>query len=251
MNIEWQRRYRNDLLDRFMNDTMFRLYIAAAVIIPLILILGIYKIVTYREYVPVTVQSIGWDTSYLVYQYQTNHKSDWSIPSNGRQTDSYMRKSGTRRVIDHYAPVKHTVSGKCEYVGTGKARQKVCISDKTFYVDEPVYRDEPIYRRYYEYDIDEWNRIQSLTTQGIDHNWYMPITDDYVWYTAGMPSIGDKRLGMPSTHFYAVFVNRATGKIYTADMVESMWRGYSTEDSAKLTLNYIGMILKVEKVNNW
>jgi hypothetical protein len=206
---------------RFMNDTGYRIKVIAGSVlaISMIYILGscIGHIINYREYVPVTVQSYGWDTKIDVYQWMTVHEGYWYVPDGGRETDHYSRQSGTRRVK------------------TGK----------------DSYTTYPVYSTWYEYDIEKWNAINPLIARGDNtHEWYMPDTQDHVWFIEGhIPSIGDKKLGMPSTHFFVLF--RSAVKEYSVDMVETTWKAFEQEEKYELQLNYFGTILDIRKPNIW
>jgi hypothetical protein len=222
---------------RFMNDTVYRLKVIGSSVLALIIIYLIGSctahIINYREYVPVTVQSYGWDTKIDVYQWMTVHEGDWYVPSGGRETDSYLKQSGTRKV-------KTGTIRSCSGSGTNRT----CI-------DKDVYRYDPVYDRYYEYDIDKWINAPPLIARGDNtHDWYMPDTQDHTWIIEGhIPAIGDKKLGMPHTHFFVTF--RSAIKEYPVDMVETTWKEIDLEEKYELQLNYFGTILDIRKPNTW
>lgn len=208
-------------------DTTRRIQIALGIIIGMFILWGCYSIITYRKTISVTVTAIGWDTRIDVQRYQTNNHGGWSIPNGGRETDSYRKQRGTRSVADG-----------TERVCSGTGKDRTCKN-------RTKYKQVPVYDRWYEYDIEEWTNIEPLTASGNTHEWYMPDTSDGTWNTAEY--IGNKRLGLQYTHFYVKFVDRQTKKEYGADMVESMWKQYNVEDSARITLNFFNTILAIEK----
>jgi len=192
---------------------------------------GCVRIATYRQDVNARVVSIGWDTKYDVLQYQTVHEGDWYVPAGGRETTSYIKQSGTRRVPNG-----------TERVCYGSGKDKRCHN-------ETKYRYDPVYDRWYEYDIDKWVHIAPLTNAGTTHDWSMPDTTDQVWYTEGTaPQIADRRLSTGYTHFHVLFISN--GKQYDVDMVESMWKTFDIENSAILTLDFFNNVTAVKK-HDW
>lgn len=233
----------NILLDRMVNDTVYRLKIGAGIIGITLLIWGIIHISTYREHTQMSVAKVAWDTKIDVYQYQTNHEGDWYVPTGGRETDHYRKQRGTRKVLDHYDHVKRTKSGDCSYSGTGKNKRRVCQPDTTYYDDVPVYRYDPVYDTWYEYDIDEWNHIQPLVAKGINHEWRFPDTTDATYNDA--PILGNKKLGMRSTHFYIEIIGN--NKTMSLDMPESQWMQYNVGNWCDVTFNWFGSVLTINK----
>ena len=243
MSIEWNRRYQNDFLDSFVNDTWFRLKVIGGIIAAGLILWFIIHIITYRQIVTTTVTYIGWDTAIQVQRYQTNNHGDWYVPNGGRVTNSYTKQRGTVRVLDHYERNRHTRSGG--YTGTGKNRRS--LPDVVYYTSDPVYRNDPVYDTWYEYDLDEWTFIEPLRAKGTGHEWYMPDTSDGTYND--IPQIGNKRLGMPMTHFFIVF--HGDKQDYTADMPEDRWKMHAMGGRYDITLNWLGQLLEINKAGSW
>ena len=150
-----------------------------------------------------TVQVIGmsWSQSVHIEEYQTLHENGWSIPSGGRETNSYQKVSGQKKIHDGwttetypttcYRPV--TVSDTCTGTrsvpdtcyrtnGDGSSDSYSCTKTepytypctKTESESYPctgtrqveLYHYEDIYSTWYEYDIERWISIASYPTSG-------------------------------------------------------------------------------------
>jgi hypothetical protein len=221
--------------------------IASIVITAVLIIWGIVYLITYRQYVPVSVQYIGWDTQIDIQQYMTVHEGDWYVPYGGRETNSYIRQRSTERYLAGYETKTRTIKGSCTTVGTGKNQRKSCTSDRIETVREAIYKTRPVYDRWYEYDIDRWVNVQPLQARGSGHDWYMPDTSDGTYIDS--PNIGNKRLGLNRTHFYIVFGNN--NKQYSADMPVERWKTHNMGEQYELTLNWVGGIIEIKKAGTW
>lgn len=222
------------MIDRLLNDNGYLFKVVAIATLALAVLWGCHYIMTYRADVRVTVTSIGWSTRIDVLRWQTNNRGGWYVPNGGRETDSYMKQSGTKRV---------PTGTRQSCTGSGKNRS--CSTQTT-------YTTYPVYDRWYEFDIDEWTQIEPLTAAGTTHEWYMPDTTDGTWFdNTRAPLIGDKRLSTPYTHFYVIFHTKVDKPVkYPVDMVESMWQDYDVEDTAILTLDFFNGVKGV-KLAGW
>lgn len=245
--IEWKRRYRNDFLDRIVNDTAYRIKIGAAIIGITLTIWAIIHIVNYRRVEHYQVVHIGWDTQIDVEQYMTVHEGDWYVPSGGRETDNYIKQRGTRQVYVRTDVSYRTEKGSCTTTGTGKNKTTRCAPDRQVRVERKIYRTEPVYDRWYEYDIDRWIGIQPLKAAGTGHEWYMPDTSDGDY--KDIPTIGNKRLGLNRTHFFIVFGNDKDQK--TADMPVERWKTHNMGERYDITFGWFGNILEINKAGAW
>lgn len=228
--IMWKRRYENDFIDRMVNDPMYALKVTGFALLLVFIAWGLYTIITYRKVVHTKVTEIGWDTRIDVYRWQTNNHGGWSIPNGGRETNSYMAQSGTRRVRS---------GSHRECSGSGKDRSCRTVDD---------YRYEPVYDRWYEYDIEEWTMQSPLTAKGNTIEWYMPDTTDGTYTDGTNPIIGDLRLGTQYTHFFIVYTDEDTK--YPVDMTESPWKQHTLGDQYELTLDFFGTVKAINKLGS-
>lgn len=256
--IIWKRRYRNDLLDKLVNDTTYRIKIAGGIIAAVLVIWVIYSIATYRRTERFSVAHIGWETQIGVQQYQTVHEGDWSVPNGGRETDHYRKQRSTETYVSGHRT--RTIKGTCTTTGSGKNQRRSCSADRT--VTEAVYSTRPVYDTYYEYDIDRWLSIQPLTASGDQntnkaggrdtHEWYWPDTSDTTYIDS--PVIGNKRLGLRQTHFFIVFVNdnpESKIKQSPADMPEERWKTHHMGGKYDITFGWFNNVLEINKAGAW
>lgn len=149
-------------------------------IIPIIITIGIIIALLHNIFTPTIenlhIDSIYWKTTQEVETLKTYHKSGWTIPDGGRQTDKKyviktyekvfdhyedVQKTRTKQVIDHYEDVQKTrtkqvidhYETKYSYSNNGDGT----FTEKSY--QEPVYRTEteyytekePVYRTETEY----------------------------------------------------------------------------------------------------
>ena len=183
------------------------------------LILMILVIVVGNWYFqPVTregeVTGFEWEQRITVEEFQRCHDSGWNVPSGGSLVSSNREVRSYKKVLDHYETKTKKVAKKVkdgydvEYkdLGNGqfkevkKPRYKTVYEEKTY--KEPVYRQEPIYDTKYYYDIDRWNAITPLTTNGTDHEPKWAETD--LPKDVQSPTYGDKRQGARTGKYWAV-----------------------------------------------
>lgn len=198
--------------------------VGAAIIAATLLIWGIIHLVTYRETTEMSVAYVGWDTKIDVMRWQTNHYSGWYAPANAEITNTYIKYRGTERYISGYKL---------------SCRNSKC--DRT-----AIYNTRRVYDRWYEYNLDEWTRIQPLISKGIGHNWYMPDISDGVYTDGVNPQIGDKKLGLRSTHFY-IIISNGKDKNISLDMPESRWKVYRVGNWCIVEFNWFGSVIDIKK----
>ena len=138
-----------------------------------------------------TVVEVSWERSVNVQELQTVTEEGWSLPSDARLIDSFLKHYGYENVVDHYETKyskepKEVEDGTEPYVcgeidkGNGYFEDKYCTRTKykTIYVDvpyqDPVYRQDPVKKTWYVYTVDQWVSIGREVASGKSHSAHWP-----------------------------------------------------------------------------
>lgn len=158
-DMPYRRRKRNKSFN-FMKAIAVAMTVAGSIGLLSVLICALLP----KEY-SATVTDVSWERSINIEQQDTYHESGWSIPAGGRETSKEWKKSGTKKVIDHYdtrdvTKTKVVDDGydiTYDYVdnGDGSADKIEVRTPKTKTVtytekeEYPVYVDVDVYDWYY------------------------------------------------------------------------------------------------------
>lgn len=228
------------MLDKWMYDDKWRFKIGSIVLVVVLVVIGIYYIVSYRYTTTATVVATSWELQIDRLQYQTMDERSWRVPAGARVYDRKWEQDGTERYISG----SHTETRKGSTYSCGTTKNpKTCRNpDTTVKVDE--YSTRPTYAWRYYYYIDRWNNILPLVTSGKDkENVHWPDITDATYDETDV--VGNIKLGTRHSHFQIIVI--AEGKQYPIDMVESMWRTYGNGTKAKLTIGYFNNVISIEK----
>jgi hypothetical protein len=228
------------MIDRFMNDTEWRIKIGAITLFIALSIIGIAWIINYRYITTGTIAATNWELKIGQLQYQTVAESDWYIPDGGRLNHKEWEIHHWEDYVSgwHY----ETRSGGTYSCGTSKKPKTCTYPDKKIKVDD--HSSRPVRRWKYYYYIDRWLDIAPLITSGTDkENVHWPNTDDHTYNDANI--IGNIKLGTRWSHYWIVIT--AEGKTYERDMIDSVWNSYAKGEHIKLTLGYFNNVIAVEK----
>lgn len=236
----YRQRYYDSWLDRLWNDDAWRIKWVSIIAGIVIVLVGIYAIVTYRKVVNAQVIDIAWDLKIDQLQYQTVNESAWSLPNGGRLQHKDWEVSGSEQYISGYKDVK---SGGGTYnCGTSKNPRTCRYPVTTTRV--AVYSSRPTYAYRYYYDIDRWLNIAPLITSGKDkEDVHWPDTSDRNYDDSNV--IGNIKLGTRYSHYQVTVA--ANDQTYSIDMVESMWRTYGRGTKATLTLGFFNNVLGIQQ----
>ncbi len=136
----------------------------------------------------ISITSFDWSRDIAIEEMHTVEESDWTLPSGARLISQKEEFHHNERVVDYYQTV--TVEKSREVIdyyedvtsyednGDGsftEITEQVPVYTTEYYteeVEEPVYRDEPVYQTKYYYEIDRWETIRNVTTEGNDQSPY-------------------------------------------------------------------------------
>jgi len=219
------------MIDRFMEDTMYRVKVIACILAPIIIVYLLIAAFTYKKTMTAELISTTWERTMLIQRYQTVDENAWSVPDGGRV---YDRKWEYKR-SERYKSGSHTETYSC---GTA-SHPKTCtrtIND---------YSTRRIYDWKYYYYIDKWNNHKVIKTSGAVNDRELiqwPNISDINEHTP--VQLGDTRAGNPTETYTFVFRG---DKDYSLNVSFDDFISHK-KGMYKITVNLFGGIVKIERI---
>lgn len=170
------------------------------------------------------VSSVNWNNYIDIEKCRTEHESGWTVPSDGRITDSRTVIESYKPFLDHYEFVTKT-----RQVQTRKNDYKT-----EYYTEkEPVYTQVPVYATKYYYDIDKWKYDRTEETFGTDKDPYWSELE-----------LGDNekeirrytRYSMDGIMYTGVFFKSKETK--TFNLTEEEWKDIEAGQTLEITISF-------------
>lgn len=206
-----------DWTDDLSDDARFAI-IAGAILLVVVAITVF--LLTYRTETNAAVVQLSWSRAIDIQSWRTVQESDWSVPSGGRQTNSYP-------AIHHY---ERYVSGSHEECST--------VNKRTTCETELDYSSRPVYQTKYDYDIERWIVVRTPEKHGVGTAPVWPDVSDLKEHA--QLQIGDERVGTRTSRYTVAF----TGG-YALDMTQERWVTFQPGQKVTLILNFFKQALDV------
>ena len=211
-------------------------------LIPIIIVLAIVAMMftgrTKKD--SLSIASFSWSRNISIEEMKTVEEDDWSLPDGARLIDKkeevhhvdqvvdhteYVTVEKSREVVDHY---EEEVTGY-EDNGDGsftEVTEEVPVYTTEYYEEESektIYRDEPIYQTKYYYEIDVWEPIRDVFTEGEDQSPY--------W---GDVELGTNEREGDRLEYYAFTATTSKGKEVTYELGEDSWSKLKAGDTFEI-----------------
>lgn len=198
----------------------------------------------------ITIEDFSWERSIAIQEMNTYDEEGWSLPSGARKTYSEERIKSYDKVIDYYETKTENVTKEriayyedyvSGYKDLGNGYSEEIISQRPVYetyteqvtTQIPVYKEVPVYATYYFYEIDRWETIRTIDTQGYDQNPY--------WGEVTLRT--DERKGSSSENYYIHFKNE-DNKIQKYSINQSSWSNLEKGQTLKVKVSF-GKIVEI------
>lgn len=184
--------------------------------------------VMYRHETNAMVESFSWMRAITIQQYKTVSESGWTVPYDGRVTNSYRAYYGDEDYISGYEDKKECNSDR-----------SVCITKSV-----AIHSTRPIYKTKYNYDIDKWVDDRQYVLTSEDHNPIWPDISD-IRPHHNPPQVGDEKEGTKTSR-YTLTAKTKDNKTYKIDITENLWRSFEIENRCVLIIDIFGVAQNVK-----
>ena len=218
----------------------------------------------------VWVSEMNWTQSVHIEELQTFDEGGWSIPSSGRETDHYQKKSGDEKVHDGWTTetflttcyksvtVPDTCTGSrsvpdtCYRTnGDGSSDSYSCSKSESYTYSCTTtktesysctdtrqveqYHYEDVFSTWYEYDIDRWTTIGTYPTSDDGKN---------IYYDSVQPQ-GDKQRRIEDGGTYTVTFVSDDIEPFSRNYTLAEYLSFETKQIHEVLMNAFGVILEV------